>query len=96
MTDVARGRFVRLIREVPIGSKAEYRRQRCSNLMTVAHLLAAIPNGTYAECIHLDRDRIFSSLASDQPKVASGLYQPPRRVGSGMELDKHLINRYRA
>jgi hypothetical protein len=64
--------------------------------MAEAHIVAAIPNGTYVECIHPDHDRIVGSLASNRPKFANGLHLGTREVGSGMELEKHSPNGYRA
>jgi L-alanine-DL-glutamate epimerase-like enolase superfamily enzyme len=61
-----------------------------------AHLLGAIPNGTYVECFHPDRDPIFWNILTNRPSITGGLYPVPPGPGFGLELDEDFIARYRA
>lgn len=60
-----------------------------------AHLLAAIPHGTYVECFHPDRDPVFWQLIANRPPIQDGLYPVPSGPGFGLELDPAFIARYR-
>jgi L-alanine-DL-glutamate epimerase-like enolase superfamily enzyme len=61
-----------------------------------AHLLGAIPHGTYVECFHPDRDPLFWELIANRPEPRAGLYAIPDGPGFGLELDPATIERYRA
>ena len=60
-----------------------------------AHLLAAVPNGTYVECFHPDRDPLFWELIANRPPLKDGIYTIPDGPGWGIELDAQTIARYR-
>jgi D-galactarolactone cycloisomerase len=61
-----------------------------------AHLLAAIPHGTYVECFHPDRDPLFWNLIANRPLIKDGMYQVPTGAGFGLELDPSYVSRFRA
>jgi D-arabinonate dehydratase len=60
-----------------------------------AHLLAAIPNGTYLETFHPDRDPMFHRLVANRSELKDGYYQVPGGPGFGLELDATAIKKYR-
>ena len=60
-----------------------------------AHLLAAIPHGTYVECFHPERDPIFWGIIGNRPAIKDGIYPVPSGSGFGLELDRDFIARYR-
>lgn len=60
-----------------------------------AHLLAAIPHGTFADTMHEDRDPIWNHMIANQPSVSNGCITLPDRPGFGWELDEDFIHRYR-
>jgi D-arabinonate dehydratase len=60
-----------------------------------AHLLGAIPHGTYLECFHPDRDPLFWELIANRPQACAGRYPLPSGPGFGVELDPAVIARYR-
>jgi D-galactarolactone cycloisomerase len=60
-----------------------------------AHLLAGVPNGTYLECFHPERDPIFWNLMLDRGGPADGVYRLTGRPGLGLELDAAFIERWR-
>ena len=59
-----------------------------------AHLLAAVPHGTYVECFHPDRDPLFWNLIRNRSRIKDGLYSVPAGPGFGLELDADYIARY--
>lgn len=61
-----------------------------------AHLLGAVPNGTYVECFHPDREPLFWELIANRPALKNGMYRIPDGPGWGLELDADVIERYRA
>lgn len=60
-----------------------------------AHLLAAIPHGTYMEVFHPDRDPLFYTLVENRNTFRDGSYDVPQGPGWGLELDKGVIEKYR-
>jgi D-galactarolactone cycloisomerase len=60
-----------------------------------SHLLAAIPNGTFAECFHPDRDPIWWNLVANRPTLEDGHIALPTGPGLGWELDLDYIERHR-
>ncbi len=60
-----------------------------------AHLLAAIPNGTFLESFHPDRDPIWHHLVANRPPVADGWLQLGDAPGLGWELDADYLQRHR-
>lgn len=60
-----------------------------------AHLLAAIPHGTFADTMHEDRDPIWTHMIANHPKVSEGRITLSERAGLGWELDEDFIARYR-
>ena len=60
-----------------------------------AHLLAAIPHGTYVECFHPDRDPLFWNLISNRPPIKNGTYAVPPGPGFGLDLNNDFIARHR-
>jgi D-galactarolactone cycloisomerase len=61
-----------------------------------AHLLASIPNGTYVETFHPDRDPMFYRLVANRSPLKGGYYDVPKGPGFGLELDAATIEKYRA
>jgi D-arabinonate dehydratase len=60
-----------------------------------AHLLAAIPNGTYLEVFHPDRDPLFYTLIANRNPFVRGIYQVPQGHGWGLKLDEDVIKKCR-
>jgi L-alanine-DL-glutamate epimerase-like enolase superfamily enzyme len=60
-----------------------------------AHLLAAIPHGTFADTMHEDRDPVWTHLIANRPAIANGGFALSDRPGLGWELDEDFITRYR-
>jgi D-arabinonate dehydratase len=60
-----------------------------------AHLLASVPNGTYMETFHPDRDPMFFSLVANRSPLKNGYYDVPAGAGFGLELDSATIQKYR-
>jgi D-galactarolactone cycloisomerase len=60
-----------------------------------SHLLASIPNGTFVECFHPDRDPIWWNLVANRPPLVDGHIALPTRPGLGWELDLDYIERHR-
>jgi D-galactarolactone cycloisomerase len=60
-----------------------------------AHLLAAIPNGTYQESFHSDRDPMFYRLVANRSQLKDGYCEVPSGPGFGLELDAATIQKYR-
>lgn len=60
-----------------------------------AHLLAAIPHGTYLEAFDTDRDPGFWNLIANRPAFRDGRYTVPDGPGFGLHLDWDYIDRYR-
>ena len=60
-----------------------------------AHLLAGVPNGTYLECFHPDRDPIFWNLIANRGGPRDGRYELTEAPGLGLQLDEAFIARWR-
>jgi D-galactarolactone cycloisomerase len=60
-----------------------------------AHLLAGVPNGTYLECFHPERDPIFWNLMLNRGGPSDGVYRLSERPGLGLTLDPDFIERWR-
>lgn len=60
-----------------------------------SHLLAAIPNGTFADTFHPDRDPIWWGLIANPPVIKDGELRLHDRPGFGWELDEDYIDKYR-
>jgi D-arabinonate dehydratase len=60
-----------------------------------AHLLGAIPHGTYVEAFDPDRDPVFWSMFANRREFVDGDYLVPTGPGFGLELDRDFIERYR-
>lgn len=60
-----------------------------------SHLLCSIPNGTFVECFHPDRDPIWWNLIANRPALDGGELRLSDRPGLGWELDGDYIERYR-
>jgi len=60
-----------------------------------AHLLCAIPNGTFADTMHVDRDPIWHGLVANKPDLQDGTMTLGERPGLGWELDEEFITKYR-
>ena len=58
------------------------------------HLLAAIPNGTFADTFDADRDPIWWGLIANRPQIRNGTFQLPTKPGLGWELDEDFIKKY--
>jgi D-arabinonate dehydratase len=61
-----------------------------------AHLLAAIPHGTYVETFDPDRDPVFWNLIANRRNFEDGQYTVPSAPGLGLELDWDYVERYRS
>jgi D-arabinonate dehydratase len=59
------------------------------------HLLASVPNGTYMETFHPDRDPLFYALVANRGKFDNGWYDVPQGAGFGIEMDAGVIAKYR-
>jgi D-arabinonate dehydratase len=60
-----------------------------------AHLLAAVPHGTYVECFaDPERDPAWQALWANRPTVKDGRFPVPDGPGFGLVLDQTLIRRY--
>jgi L-alanine-DL-glutamate epimerase-like enolase superfamily enzyme len=60
-----------------------------------SHLLCSIPNGTFVECFHPDRDPIWWNLVANRPRLVNGLLTLPDGPGLGWEIDRDYVARYR-
>ncbi|TPJ63451.1 mandelate racemase/muconate lactonizing enzyme family protein [Mesorhizobium sp. B2-7-1] len=60
-----------------------------------AHLLSGIPNGTFLETFHPDRDPMFYALVANRSKFDNGYYDVPQGPGFGLELDEATIRKYK-
>ena len=60
-----------------------------------SHLIAAVPNGTFAECFHPDRDPIWWNLVANRPRLVDGYFELSEAPGLGWELDLDYIERHR-
>ena len=60
-----------------------------------AHLLASIPNGTFLEVFHPDRDPLFYSLVENRNPFVNGVYKVPEGPGWGLKLDEKVIAKFR-
>src|SRR5690606_5104960 len=56
-----------------------------------SHLLASIPNGTFCESFHPERDPIWWKLVANRPPLRDGMLELPRSPGLGWELDREFI-----
>jgi len=59
-----------------------------------AHLLSGIPNGTFADTMHIDRDPIWHGLVANKPPLEGGMITLSNRPGLGWELDEDFIAKY--
>ena len=60
-----------------------------------AHLLAAVPHGTFLEVFHPDRDPIWWNLVANRPELVDGGLVLPSGPGLGWELDLDYLETYR-
>jgi L-alanine-DL-glutamate epimerase-like enolase superfamily enzyme len=61
-----------------------------------AHLLAAVPHGTYVECFpDPERDPLWASLIRNRAPIRDGIIEVPQGPGFGLDLDWELIDNYR-
>ena len=61
-----------------------------------AHLLAAVPNGTYVECFpDPERDPLWASFIKNRAPIANGTIEVPAGPGFGLQLDWDLVEKYR-
>jgi D-galactarolactone cycloisomerase len=56
-----------------------------------SHLLASVPDHTFAECFEEERDPFFWRLTSMSSRVAGGRYRLPDAPGFGIDLDWDYI-----
>jgi L-alanine-DL-glutamate epimerase-like enolase superfamily enzyme len=59
-----------------------------------SHLLCSIPNGTFVECFHPDRDPIWWNLPANRPKLVDGKLTLSDRHGLGWEIDRDYVAKY--
>lgn len=60
-----------------------------------AHLLAAIPHGTFADTMDADRDPVWNRMIANRPEIVNGQMTLSDRPGFGWELDADFIEKYR-
>jgi D-arabinonate dehydratase len=61
-----------------------------------AHMLAAVPHGTYVECFPDPmRDPIWEKLIVNRARVTEGILEVPQGPGFDLKLDWDLIRKYR-
>jgi D-galactarolactone cycloisomerase len=61
-----------------------------------AHLLGAIPHGTYAECFaDPARDPMWQTVWANRPAIKDGMLEISDAPGFGVILDETLVQRYR-
>jgi D-galactarolactone cycloisomerase len=60
-----------------------------------SHLLSSVPNGTYVEIFHPDRDPIWWNLVVNRPEIVDGRIVLSEAPGLGWELDWDYVERYR-
>ena len=60
-----------------------------------AQLLAAVPNGTYVETHHPDRDPIFHKMIQGRGEISNGKYRIPSAPGWGISFDPDFIAHHR-
>lgn len=61
-----------------------------------AHMLGAVPHGTYVECFpDPERDPIFPGLWTNPPEIRDGIMQIPQGPGFDIKLDWSTVERYR-
>lgn len=61
------------------------------------HLLASVPHGLYVEIFpNPKRDPMWFELPCEQPRIRNGFMELPGAPGLGMELNKGVIQKYRA
>jgi D-arabinonate dehydratase len=59
-----------------------------------SQLLAAIPNGTYVETHHPERDPIFHGMIQGRGEIANGRYRLPAAPGWGVSFDPEFIRHH--
>ena len=55
------------------------------------HLLASVPDHTFAECFDEERDPFFWRLTDMSSRISAGRYSLPDRPGFGIELDREYV-----
>ncbi len=60
-----------------------------------SHLLCSVPNGTFLEIFHPDRDPIWWNLIVNRPEIEDGGIALSEAPGLGWELDWDYVERYR-
>ena len=55
------------------------------------HLLASVPDHTFAECFDEERDPFFWRLTDMSSRISGGRYTLPDRPGFGIELDREYV-----
>jgi D-galactarolactone cycloisomerase len=60
-----------------------------------SHLLAGIPNGTFVEVFHPERDPIYWNLLANRSELVDGNLPLPSGPGFGWELDRGFIEKHR-
>jgi L-alanine-DL-glutamate epimerase-like enolase superfamily enzyme len=59
-------------------------------------LIAAVPHGTCVECFaDPERDPVWQSMWVNRPPIKDGMMQVSTGPGFGLELDAHMIEKYR-
>src|SRR5262249_31708987 len=60
------------------------------------HLLAGVPQGTYAECFaDPERDPIWQTMWANRPAIKDGMMEVSADPGFGLILDEGLVRKYR-
>lgn len=59
-----------------------------------AQLLASVPNGSFLEMFHPDRDPLFYALVANRSPNEGGRCRVPTGPGWGLELDQDVIRRF--
>jgi D-galactarolactone cycloisomerase len=60
-----------------------------------SHLLCSVPNSTFVEIFHPDRDPIWWNLIANRPEITDGRLTLSEAPGLGWELDWDYVERHR-
>mgnify|MGYP001251470740 CR=1 FL=1 len=61
-----------------------------------AHMLAAVPHGTYVECFpDPQRDPLWAGFIVNRATIKDGIIEVPQGPGFGLELDWDQVNKFR-
>lgn len=82
-------------RAAAIAQTAQVKMAHHEEPQVAAHLLAAVPNGTYLEQFSPERDPVWHGLIENRPALRDGYLHLTESPGLGWHLDPGFIERYR-